>query len=167
MVFPTHSPALAACTAHHLALIWHLLALALSPRCAYLTRALRVSDLPTLIPPPSLSLCISVHPFPRVSHCLHTDCVCVCVRARWFLFLCVMHHFGLIRPQIVGIKAWPKAMLALSPLPTWVCMMIFNWHVCISVSILFAWPALCAAEKDRQTWASTMCTNTEHQSNLE
>lgn len=100
--------ALPACGAHHLALIWHLLALALSPRCAYLTRALRVSDLPTLFP-------LSLHPFHPVSHCLHTDCVCWfgCVWARWFLFLCVMHHFGLIRPQIVGIKAWPKAMLAL------------------------------------------------------
>lgn len=56
-----------------------------------------------------------LHPFHTVSHCLHTDCVCWfgCVWARWFLFLCVMHHFGLIRPQIVGIKAWPKAMLAL------------------------------------------------------
>lgn len=83
--------ALAACTAHHLALIWHLLALALSPRCAYLTRALRVSDLPTLLPPPSPSLCIPVHPFSRVSHCLHTDCVCVCERAGFcFCVWCII-----------------------------------------------------------------------------
>lgn len=74
----TPLPALAACTAHHLALIWHLLALALSPRCAYLTRALRVSDLPTLLPPsPSASLC-TLSPKYLIAYTLS---VCVCERA--------------------------------------------------------------------------------------
>lgn len=85
MVFPTHSPALAACTAHHLALIWHLLALALSPRCAYLTRALRVSDLPTLLPPsPSASL-YTLSPEYLIAYTL---IVCVCVSALVSVFVC-------------------------------------------------------------------------------